>query len=532
MACSERTPMIHFYKHQVKHVENAYVYVAWTPSFLEGTGIQRFFVHLMPDNANMVIRCDNRVHLLSTPLVNRSLHIYLIRSERNNGSTSVVDSKQPTLFVSCSDTYSELASRTYQVDLNDASLLEDGKLVTLHFTRGIKLPTYPVRLTWGSPVLHLSLLPPNSPIGNLPLELLDYIFVKLTLASSMQWSGAWEVSRLWQQRLQRVTPEPLKAEQKMRRFASSSSSTVLSWKNLQLTREEQENGISMELFCRLCVRFQPRITKLNLEFLPATGTAALSWIINSLTRLETIEYLTLDGWAQPFFHRFLDQTSSWHSLKYVRLVAVAQETKSISHLDFLNLAQRYHPRDTPYTVSVLLLQHIYVTPLISSALKGSQLRRISAQDCFMTCFDFNQRSSSLENLQLSFHPLNFGWFPEFESSHFRLEEPLNLSRLPKLYQLTIDGGDENTNVLPSDIFKRKELFDLGLRKLGLHFCRMEFDGALDFIQHSLSRGCRLYISLFYAEWTERQLALAQELIRSVPHTLASIVEFEDTDAHF
>ncbi|KAH8920539.1 hypothetical protein BT69DRAFT_399607 [Atractiella rhizophila] len=121
----------------------------------------------------------------------------------------------------------------------------------------------------------------------------------------------------------------------------------------------------------------------------------------------------------------------------------------------------------------------------------------------------SQQAQTLSTLRLFYRP-NL----RFDISQIIFDKPLNLFDCSILGSVQLDGGHENSNILPNTIFyqlmTRTTVFHLDFR-----FCTVNFSDFLTCIPyfHQREGGLRIYLTPFFGDWTEENSQKLQNVTK-------------------
>ncbi|KAH8924971.1 hypothetical protein BT69DRAFT_1349073 [Atractiella rhizophila] len=335
----------------------------------------------------------------------------------------------------------------------------------------------PKRLGWrhGTRPLRLERRFVGSSILALPIELLDLIFEYLLVQEDRNstfelWQNQFRkygsVCKLWQGRLMGISPEPSTTQGKLnylRRFKVFQRR----WFTVKYGYSDT-NHIPLHTLVSDIVPYQT-ISHLSLAYPVAKGERLP---LLELAHLETIKQLELDGWDESMVIEFLDnrQSSSLVSVKLRRLHTPLSKIAAKQDLRCQNVEQLH----------VEFGSKLFMTSLINFGVQTAHqmyLRPLTPTPPFS-----NQQQQELRTLVIRYEEDS-----PFDIQEVVFSEPLRLSNSQNLLRLEIDGGHENSNILPKDFFLQLQSA-VQLDTLELYFCCFDSKEFFDFTQRFFYNG--------------------------------------------
>ncbi|KAH8917122.1 hypothetical protein BT69DRAFT_1286966 [Atractiella rhizophila] len=154
---------------------------------------------------------------------------------------------------------------------------------------------------------------------------------------------------------------------------------------------------------------------------------------------------------------------------------------------------------------------------------------ISLEGCLLSDLDFDYTATadeasdnSLTGIHISLNPSK--WFKDIDLNVIRFPKPfMSFKVYPHLQVFRIDGGHENSNIVPSDLFSILQSHNFFPRVLILCCCSINSQGALDYITASLSRPFgdeefKLHIELLFGQWEEKIFSIIKTRVQEIDGT--------------
>ncbi|KAH8921842.1 hypothetical protein BT69DRAFT_1298399 [Atractiella rhizophila] len=335
-------------------------------------------------------------------------------------------------------------------------------------------------------IFQFSTIPDHSPITSVPLEILDMILMEVAKEShAADCKCCAKVCRLWNARVRNFDPEPFSAFEKLKHKREHEGRRRL-WHRLDF-KFDQDRGVSLQ-----------RLFREVREYSRSPNDDSL---LDHLAEFGTIERLTLKQWPQLRVHIFLAKTQSWRRLYHLEISYSGGEGCEV--LDAVYEAE-CEPK-VFINLRTLELYNFAITPRLGQKFNSSLLETVKLHSCFPFNFHIHQQRTPMNQLDLTFKPLK--WFKGLPYKQFRFDRQLDMSHFGSITRLTIDGGHENSSLLPRDFFMQKELRNL--INLTIHYCSVGVVGFTTLAKHLLERNKYINIALFFRQWDEDELRLAR-----------------------
>ncbi|KAH8925845.1 hypothetical protein BT69DRAFT_1348457 [Atractiella rhizophila] len=503
------------------------LYISCTESFLDNTPVQGVCLHLLHQKQRQALILagilKTQVHLHSKILYADILHIYFL-----DGYMQIPGPVEEPPIILTSDAARFLYLETTDVDLN---FKEKGQVIVLD----VDLFNDSLNRNGDIVVIQLSTFPSAAFISKLPDELLDNILEMAVAPRSslvdpifqmdqmhkrretLTWHRCSKVCRHWHIRLRTLQFEPdfgrekLETLKKLEKLLNFPFPMRL-WQSYKFTWEDANQKVNpVELFGYVRT-FQKLVSRVELWCPPRKSEP--QDILHGLAEYTTLESLILRSWSQQALLNFLEHTHSWHKLKYIDLDANPSTSPSIDecvmkagkwNYNSLPLAQAWRPASL-YWFS---LRNFHITPLLLIMLDAPNLFHLQLDSCFPEVLDLSTPRPFIITLRLWFQKSE--WFRGNSFWDFQLETPLDISNFRGLFELSIDGGHQNSNLIPLDFFACPQLRKI--KHLRVQYCTVQATGFTDLIRTFSRQNGSIHCDLFYGDWGPADLALAQTVVK-------------------
>ncbi|KAH8917617.1 hypothetical protein BT69DRAFT_1384720 [Atractiella rhizophila] len=336
-------------------------------------------------------------------------------------------------------------------------------------------------------------------IPTLPIELLDLILDDVYHISRYSLEEVWQeefsnyssVCRVWRELLKARSYEFHHARQKLA-FFKRIPVFQKHWSSLHYDHSDLKNNVSLNMVILTVRIYQPLVSSLSLVY-PLLKERSLLF---GLADLNTIKTLNLIGWDEFTVIYFLLNSRSRRNLSWIELKKMHTPLSSV------------HATEDD-------LEHMALRRLLIEFASGffmTSFFDVTVQTAELHIYPHSPISTfSVQQLQaLKAFTIKYAEDSAFDVTQVAFDKPLMVPNC-QLSWLSIDGGHENSNILPEDFFQR--INEGRLRHLYLSYCLFSFHEFLDFIRvfFRAKQSDEVKIILFYGQWTDDEALRAKEI---------------------